>query len=48
LKNPEEAAQMGQRGKEKIEKYFSKEIMTTKTLEFYEQIRTSFPGKREN
>lgn len=46
LKNPERAAQIGKKGKEKIEKHFSKELMAIKTLEFYEQIRTDFSGKR--
>lgn len=42
LKNPEEATLMGQKGKEKIEKSFSKETMTTKTLLFYEQVQATF------
>jgi len=42
LKYPEEAKLMGQKGKEKIEKSFSKETMTTKTLLFYEQVQAAF------
>ena len=42
LRNPEEATRMGQKGKEKIGKSFSKETMTTKTLQFYEQVQAAF------
>lgn len=45
LQNPEKASQMGLKGKEKIEQYFSKATMATKTLAFYEQIRSAFYAK---
>lgn len=38
LQNPIQAALIAQKGKEKISEQFSKETMTTKSLEFYEQI----------
>ena len=38
LQDKERASLIGQKGKEKIENYFSKERMTTNTLAFYEQI----------
>jgi len=34
----EKAIQIGQKGKEKIELYFSKETMATNTLAFYKTI----------
>lgn len=42
LKNPSKAAQMAQKGKDKIRKNFSKEIMTAKTLQFYQQTIAKF------
>ncbi|MCX6236551.1 MAG: glycosyltransferase family 4 protein [Bacteroidia bacterium] len=42
LQDQKRATQIGQKGKEKIEHYFSKETMTTKTLAFYGQILSTF------
>jgi glycosyltransferase involved in cell wall biosynthesis len=39
LQNEVRANQIGQKGKEKIELYFSKETMTTNTLAFYKQFQ---------
>ena len=45
LYNPEEAKIMGERGRESIIRNFSKEIMICKTLEFYENIRSSHKNR---
>ncbi len=42
LNNPEKAIEMGNKGKTKIERNFSKEIMVTKTLMFYGQVQSAF------
>ena len=42
LTHPIEAKIIGEKGREKIIRYFSKEIMAQKTLQFYENIRTSY------
>ncbi len=44
LENPEEAGKIGARGKKKIESNFTKEIMTAKSVEFYEEIINQFNG----
>jgi glycosyltransferase involved in cell wall biosynthesis len=46
IQNPTIAKQIGQKGKEKIERYFSKETMATKSIAFYEKIQNSFSAKQ--
>jgi glycosyltransferase involved in cell wall biosynthesis len=45
LLNPAKASQIGQKGKEKINLYFSKQTMTTNTISFYEQVQRTFYNK---
>jgi len=45
LSNPVKAYQIGQKGKEKIKLYFSKQTMTTNTISFYEQVQSTFYNK---
>ena len=42
LNDPEEAKKIGHRGQEKILMNFSKKVMSTKTLQFYENIRAIY------
>lgn len=46
INNPEKASMIGQKGKEKIEQSFSKEVMASKTYEFYDQVQSAFYTKR--
>lgn len=46
IQNPTIAKQIGQKGKEKIERYFSKETMATKSIAFYKKIQNSFSAKQ--
>jgi glycosyltransferase involved in cell wall biosynthesis len=48
LENLDRAHEIGQRGKEKIKRCFSKETMASKTLAFYEQILHSFRAKSKS
>lgn len=45
INNPDEAKIMGEKGRESIIRNFSKEIMISKTLEFYENIRSSYKNR---
>jgi len=45
LKHPDEAMIMGQKGRNKIIRNFSKETMTIQTLQFYNNVRTSNKNK---
>ena len=45
LQDQERAAQIGENGKDKIARYFSKEAMATKTIAFYNQILSAFVFK---
>ena len=46
IQNPAIAKQIGQKGKEKIVHYFSKETMATKSIAFYEKTQNAFSAKQ--
>jgi glycosyltransferase involved in cell wall biosynthesis len=46
IQNPTIAKQIGQKGKEKIKHFFSKETMATKSIVFYEKTQNSFSAKQ--
>jgi len=46
IQNPTIAKQIGQKGKEKIKHFFSKETMATKSIAFYEKTQNSFSAKQ--
>ncbi len=48
IKNPDKAEEMGKKGQNKIRTHFSKEMMAQKSIEFYEQVYSSYYAERSS